>query len=330
MKKYPSNLLRIWSIMMLSLVSLGLLLACGDNTATAVPPTTAANTSTGTTSAATTNATTIAATTAFPIEVTDDAGRKVKITKAPTRIISLAPSNTEILYDLGLADKVVGVDQYSDYPAEAKNKAQVGSFSDINMEKVVSLTPDLVLATNLHSKTVVPALEKQNLTVIVLQPNNIAGIKQNFELLGKVTGVPAVAAEREKAFQARLDKVTEKLKSVTKKTTLFFDVGDLYTAGPGSFLNDMIEKAGGANIVTDTSTAYPQLSNEKIIDSDPDVIITSFDLNSLKGRAGWDKISAVKNNRLFAIDPNLTNRPGPRVAEGIELIAKILYPDLFK
>ncbi|NWJ46585.1 MAG: ABC transporter substrate-binding protein [Chloroflexi bacterium] len=321
-----------------------LLVACGDNTATSVPATT--TTKVATTSAATTASaltTTAAATTAatFPLELKDDAGRTVKLAKAATKIVSLAPSSTEILYALGLAEQVVGVDQFSNYPPEAAKKEQVGSFADINLEKVISLSPDLVLATSLHLKTVVPTLEQRNINVIVFDPKDLAGVVANIKLVGKAAGVPDKGDTEAKNFQNRLDNVASKVKNASKKVTVFFDLGDLYTVAAGSFLNDMIEKAGGVNIAPAGTNPYPQLTNEVIIAADPQVIILSSGdggfvkddaaaISTVTARAGWDKLTAVKNKNIRTVIADLTNRPGPRAAEGVEQIALALYPDLFK
>jgi len=352
---------RFWATWLLALISLGLLLACGDPTATTVPAktTVAATAATTTTAIATTtaaltttvaaNTTTVATTTAaptttvapttaaaFPVEVKDDAGRSVKVAKTPLKIVSLAPSNTEILYALGLGDKVVGVDQYSNFPEEATKKEKVGGFSDTNIEKVVGLSPDLVLATSIHQKTIVPALEARNLTVVILQPKDLAGVAENMRMIGKLAGVRDKAETEAKNFQTKLDKVTAKLSGASQKASVFFDLGDLYTFAPGAFVNDMLVRAGGTNIVTDTSNPFPQLTNELVVAADPTVILTTAEpddataLVDFSKRAGWDKLTAVKNKRVVALNPDVTNRPGPRAADGVELIARALYPDLFK
>ncbi|MEI7555908.1 ABC transporter substrate-binding protein [Candidatus Chlorohelix sp.] len=308
--------------------------ACGDNTAIPV---------TATTKVVTTNSVTTAAATAaiFPLELKDDAGRTVKLAKAATKIVSLAPSSTEILYALGLGDSVVGVDQFSNFPPEASKKEQVGSFSDINLEKVISLSPDLVFATSLHLKTVVPTLEQRNINVVVFAPKDLLGVVDNIKLVGKAAGVPEKGAAEAKNFQNRLDTVAAKVKNASKKASVFFDLGDLYTVASGSFLNDMIEKAGGLNIAPAGTNPYPQLTNEAIIAADPQVIILSSGdggfvkddaaaISAVSARAGWDKLTAVKNKNIRTVIADLTNRPGPRAAEGVEQIALALYPDLFK
>ncbi len=343
------NFARFWAMGLIALISLGLLMACGDPTATTVPTTSAATTTVkatttavATTTVATTTTavptTTIATTAAaaFPVEVKDDAGRSVKLTKAPLKIVSLAPSNTEILYALGLGDKVVGVDQYSNFPEEATKKEKVGGFSDTNIEKVVGLSPDLVLATSIHQKTIVPALEARNLTVIILQPKDLAGVADNMRMIGKLAGVSDKGETEAKNFVAKLDKVSNKVAGAAQKASVFFDLGDLYTFAPGTFINDMLTRAGGRNIVSDTANPFPQLTNELIVTADPTVILTTAEaddatsLVNFSKRAGWDKLTAMKNKRVVVLNPDLTNRPGPRAADGVEAIARALYPDLFK
>ncbi|MHB1006860.1 MAG: ABC transporter substrate-binding protein [Chloroflexota bacterium] len=276
---------------------------------------------------------------AFPLTITDDAGRSVTLTKAPQRIISLASSNTELIYAIGLQDKLVGVDDYSDYPAEAKTKEKVGGFSKPNLEKIVALTPDVLLLTNIHVKTVLPELESRGLKAIVIQPETLDKVPGNVRLLGKL-GDKQDAAEKVAADIAkRIDAVANKAKTATSKTRVFFELDpELITVGPGTFLNDMIVKVGGENIAADAKTAWPKLSPEAIVTKDPQVIILSdhgserggVTADMVKARPGWSVISAVKAGKVELLpDQDLTNRPGPRAVEGLEYLARTLHPELF-
>jgi iron complex transport system substrate-binding protein len=271
------------------------------------------------------------------ISVTDDAGRQVTLKGLPTRVVSLAPSNTEVLYALGLADRVVGVTEYCNYPPEAKQKRKVGGFSKIDLEQVVGLAPDLVVATSIHLKTVVPELEKRGLTVVVVEPRNVDDVLAKITFVGKLTGASESAAKLTAQLRNRIDAIASKVATAKTKPRVFYEIDkSLYTPGPGSFIDDMIAKAGGMNIAADAKSSYTQLSAEAIIAKDPEVILLG-DMNfgespaSVQARPGWANLSAVKAGRIVPIaDENVIARPGPRIVEGLELIARALYPELFE
>lgn len=309
---------------------------------TAPATTAAATTSVATTAAATTSAATTAATgssapTTYPLTITDDAKQNLKFDKAPARIVSLAPSNTELAFALGLGDKVVGIDDNSNYPAEVSKIDKVGGFSSTNLEKIVSLSPDLVLAAGITSKEIITSLQSRKLTVLILNPFDLAGITTNLRLLGQIANVPDKANAAIKTFQDKLDEVSAKVKGASARPRVFYELDPtLFTVGPGSFIDEIITLAGGQNIVTDTSNPYPQLNQEAVVSKDPEVIFVGDDTGGtdtpalIMARPGWNVISAVKNKRVFAVSADLVNRPGPRAALGVEAIAKLLYPDLFK
>ena len=271
------------------------------------------------------------------ITVTDDAGRQVTLKNLPARIVSLAPSNTEVVYALGLGDALVGDTEYCDYPPEAKSKPKIGGFANIDLEKVVGLNPDLVLATDIHAKTIVPELEKRGITVVVIEPQNVDDVLAKITFVGKLTGASENAAKLTAQLKSRIDAVTAKVATAKFKPRVFYEIDkSLYTPGPGSFIDDMLTKAGGVNIAADAKGSYAQLSPEAIIAQDPQVVLLG-DMNfgespeSVKARPGWSNISAVKAGRIVPIpDENVIARPGPRIVEGLEMLARALYPELFK
>lgn len=277
---------------------------------------------------------------AFPFTITDDAQRSVTIQKEPVRVVSLASSNTELVYALGLQDKLVGVDDYSDYPAEAKNKEKVGSFSKPSVEKIVSLAPDLVLATNIHVKAVLPELEKRGLTVVVFQPPKLERVQSNLELLAKIGAKADVGAKVAGEFQRRVEAVTSKTRSLATRPRVFFELSpDLISAGADTFLDDLIAKAGGENIARDAQGPWPKLSPESIVLKDPEVIVLSdmgserggVTIDMVKARPGWSAISAVKTGRIVPLeDVDIVNRPGPRAVDGLDFLARTIHPELFK
>lgn len=275
------------------------------------------------------------------ITLTDDAGRTVEITRTPQRIISLAPSNTEILFALGLGNKIVGVTDFCDYPEEAKAIEKVGGLEP-NMEKIVALKPDLVLAIGGSPAQVEKALEieKLGLTVLVLEPADIEGIIANIELVGKATGAEKEASELVAEMHKRLNNIMAKTKAAKSKPKVFFeldatDPSKPYTPGPGSFIDALITLAGGSNIGASAKMQWAQLSTEEIIAQDPEVIVLG-DANygvtaeMVKARPGWSVITAVKNGAIYPIDDVLVSRPGPRIMDGLEALAKIIHPELFE
>ncbi len=312
---------RKFSVGLVGLTTLTLVLvACASApTPTSIPPTQAP------------------ASAAFPFTFTDDAGRQVTLKAAPQRVVSLAPSNTETIYALGKGALVVGVTEFCDYPAQAKEKPKVGGFAKIDLEKVVGLSPDLVLATDLHAKSVVPELEKRGLVVVVIEPKTVDQVISKLATFGKLLGANDEATNLTARLKSRVDAVSAKVATVKTKPRVFYEIDKtLFTAGPGSFIDDLLVKAGALNIAADTKTAYPQLTTEAILAKDPEVIFLGDMLfgetpEKVKERPGWSNITAVKTGRIIPItDENIIARPSPRIVEGLEMIARALYPDLFK
>lgn len=269
----------------------------------------------------------------FPMTLTDDAGRKVTLAKEPKRLLSLASSDTEILFALGLGDRVVGVDQYSDFPAAAKDKPKVGSFVKPEMEKILALEPDLVLGTEMHVKTTLPELEKRGLTTMIVTPKGVRAVLEGIKLLGQATGRQKEAEALTGAMGDRIASVEARWKGSTPVRTFFELSPELHTAGPGSFMDDMIRIAGGSNIAAGAGKEWPQLNQESLFLADPEVILLADhgsaggqSPQSVAARPGWQQVTAVKAGHVFEIDPNLTNRPGPRVVDGLEMIAGKLHP----
>lgn len=274
------------------------------------------------------------------ISVVDDAGRAVEVMGVPERIISLAPSNTEILFALGLGDKVVGVTDFCDYPEEAQEIEKVG-FVEINLEKIVDLEPDLVLyiggAAQLEKTQ---TMEDLGLTVLVLAPSDIEGIFADIELVGRATGTEDEAADLVRELRARMDEVLSRAAQAERQPLVFYELDATdparpWTAGPGSFIDALITMAGGVNLGTSAEMEWVQFSTEEIIAQDPEIIILGdanygTTMESVKERPGWGVITAVKEGAINPIDDNLVSRPGPRIVDGLEELAGIIHPELFK
>ena len=276
-----------------------------------------------------------------PGNIVDGLGRQVTINAVPQRIVSLAPSNTEILFALGLGDKVVGVTEYCNYPEAAKTKPKVGGFSTVDIEKVVSLRPDLVLATQIHSKTIIPALEKLGLTVVALTPSSLTGVLDSITLVGKITGQSKEASELVKDLSTRITAIadkTQKLSPAQRPRVFYVTWHDpLMTAGTGTLSNDVISQAGGQNIASDI-TGDKTIDLETVINRDPEVIIVSVGMGTgedspwqyIKSESRLKNTQALLADRVYKIDGDLIHRPGPRIVEALEQMAQFIHPELFK
>ncbi|MCL6432563.1 MAG: cobalamin-binding protein [Anaerolineae bacterium] len=306
--------------------------ACRPSQPTGVPAPTVETPAAATTSTA---APTLTPTSA-PITIVDDANTEITLEAEPERIVSLVPSMTEILFALGLGDRVVGVTTFCDYPEEAKSKEKVGSFAEIDLEKVVGLSPDLVLGGSLHSQAVAPALRERGLTVALLEATDVETTLAQIETIGKLTGRTPEAQALVADIRARLDRVAEKVARVERRPRVFWELDAmLYTGGRDSFVDGLITLAGGDNVGRRLQGEWPQFNLEALIEADPEVIVLADHAfgetaEQVRARPGWNVITAVKEGRIIEVeDINLVSRPGPRVGEAVEYIARQLHPDLF-
>jgi iron complex transport system substrate-binding protein len=272
---------------------------------------------------------------------TDDLGRTVTIQATPHRIVSLSPSNTEILFALGEGAEVVGTDDYSDYPAEAKNITHVGSdYPSFSIETIISLKPDLAIAFGYTLPDYVTQLQNLGIPVIVLAPKDVGGVISDITMVGKITGAAPAAKTLTTGMQNSLNTVESKIKDVTAPRVLWefdgTDPGNPWIAGPGSFNDALITLAGGQDVGARGPASSWQMSTEDIVKADPQIIILDdyqfgVTVQSAAQRPGWSTITAVKDGAIYPItDSNLTDRPGPRVIQGLQLLANIIHPELFK
>ncbi|MDA8233510.1 MAG: cobalamin-binding protein [Clostridia bacterium] len=274
----------------------------------------------------------------FPLKITDATKNEVVIEAKPKRIVSLTPSNTEILFALGLEKEIVGVTTWCDYPAKAKEKEKIGDLTT-NVEKVVALQPDLVVATASMNDQAIGALRKLGVTVLAVEPQNVREVTDAVQLIAKATGKETKGQEVVKGMQDILAQVEKKLSQLTaeQKVKVFIEVGyePLFTAGKGSFVDDLVRSAGGINVASEVK-AYQQYSLEQLLTVNPQVILATDyyylkENQKVEKRADWKNIEAVKQGRVIGnLDANLLTRPGPRSAEAVKAIAQALYPDLFK
>ena len=279
-------------------------------------------------------------TVSYPIEIIDQLGRTVKLDRIPQRIISLAPSNTEILFALGLADRVVAVTDYCNYPKAAQEKPKVGGFSTVDIERVVEIQPDLILAANIHKEEVIPALERFDLTVVYLDPTNLEEVLEAIMLVGQYTGEEDKASQLVTDMMSRIEAITNKTANLTdaQKPRVFSIIwhDPLMSVGMG-LRHDLILQAGGINIIEELDEEYPSVSLEWVIDKNPEVIIAGVGMGTgedltFQFALNEDRLAGVDarlNNRVYQIDLDLIGRSGPRIVQGFEIVAKMIHPEIF-
>ena len=279
--------------------------------------------------------------TSFPLEMVDQGGRLVRIEKVPEKIISLAPSNTEIIYALGLENKLIGVTEYCDYPGAAEQKPMVGGFSTIDIEKVVEIEPDLILAANIHKDEVIPQLERLGFTVLTLDPETISEVLEAIDLIGQFTGKTEEASHLTAEMEKRIKAVTEKTSELpeSQRLRVFYVLwhDPLMTAGSTTRIHELIKKAGGFNIAQDLTEEYPKMSLEAVIIANPQVIIAGSGHGSGQDapfhfaltEPRLSEVEARLEGRIYEIDSDLTSRPCPRIVDGLEKLAEFIQPQLF-
>lgn len=271
-----------------------------------------------------------------PIVLTDDFGREVTLEKPAVRIVSLAPSTTEMLFALGLGDKVVGVTEFCNYPLEAKTKTHVGGFGLPSVEKIVSVQPDLVVAASLQ-QTVVEQLEQLGIAVIAVNPQNIEQVINNALLLGEATGATQEARAVEANLRAALREVEEKTKGLAAegRPLVYFEIwhDPITSAGPNTFIHELITRAGGINIAANAATNFPVLSLEEILAKEPAAMFRGHGggtVDEIRQRPNWENVPAIRDNRVYLVNEDLILRPGPRLALGLREVAELLHPDLWR
>jgi iron complex transport system substrate-binding protein len=284
----------------------------------------------------------VAGQTAFPVTVTDDAGRRVTVRQAPLRIVSAAPSNTEILFAIGVGDRVAGVTTACDYPAAARDKPKIGGLRP-SLEAIVALSPDLFVGIRGTAPDVIAALEAQQVAVIILNPADFPGVVGNVRTMGRLTGATGAADRVAGEMEARWSAVGARAKGVTRRPRVLYEIdatdpAAISAAGPGTFIDAMINTAGGENVLTALTPGqqYPRISAEVVLQADPDLIVLGDapfgqSRETVAQRPGWGVLSAVQRGAVVEIaDSDVTSRPGPRLVEGLELVAQAIHPEIFK
>lgn len=270
-------------------------------------------------------------------QLTDQGGRSVVVPERPQRVVSLAPSITEVVYALGRQELLKGTTQYSDDPPAAKQLPRVGSYVRLDIEKIVALKPDLCLAIkDGNPRHAVTRLEELGIPVYVVDPRNLAGIIEMITGLGEVLSAAEAAARITTEMRSRAERVAARLGPAPGRPRVFFqiDASPIVSAGRGTFIDELITLAGGRNLANGAE-GYPRFGWEEVLRFDPEVAIVAsmaggFSVSELK--AGWQKwptLTAVKNQRLHVIDASLVDRPTPRLLDGLEAFARIIHPEIF-
>ncbi|PLT30809.1 ABC transporter substrate-binding protein [Peribacillus deserti] len=279
---------------------------------------------------------------AFPMTITDDEKEKVTIEKKPEKIVSITPSTTEIAFALGLGDQIVGVSDFDNYPKEALKKEKVGA-QDINVEKILSLQPDLALLDDFHYKNhaeVIKQLKDAGITVVIINSskNTFDQVYDSIELLGRATGTSQKAESIIKDMKDRMEDVKEKAAKVNEQKRVWVEVApqpDIYTTGKGTFMQEMLDTIGAVN-VAEGQQGWVKMNEEEAVKFNPDVVIVTYGDyvknpdQQVLNRKGWSEVPAVKNKQVFNVNSDTVTRPGPRLVEGVETLGKFIYPDIFK
>ncbi|MGI8314633.1 ABC transporter substrate-binding protein [Halobacillus mangrovi] len=278
----------------------------------------------------------------YPLTVTDALGQEVTFEKEPEKIISTIPSNGEILFTLGLSEEVVGVSDYANYPEEATQKEKIGG-QDLNVEKILSLEPDLVLshASGAHnSEQALKQIRDAGIKVFVVQEaTSFEAVYESIQTIGKVTGASEKAEEIVTGMKEDLEAIKEKTSGITEedKKEVFIEVSpapEIYSGGKETFLNEMLQVINAKNVVGDQEGWF-KMNNEAIVELQPEVIITTYGYytenpkEKVLSREGWDSVPAIEQEQVYDVHSDLVTRPGPRLVEGVNELGKAIYPEVF-
>lgn len=271
-------------------------------------------------------------------EVTDHSGRVVRVPVSPQRVIALAPSITEIVFAVHRENILAGVTRFSNYPEAATRLPQVGSYVQLDIEKIVSLAPDLCIAIkDGNPLQVVRRIEAMGIPVFAIYPMEIDSVIRSVHDIGDLLNAQKEADLLVSDMKQRLNRIEEKVSGISEKPTVFFQIGvaPIVSAGSGTFIHELIERAGGKN-AAGAYTGYPMFSKEEVLSLAPDVMVLTsmarqkvFD-DVIREWRQWEDLPAVRDNRIYMVDSDLYDRPSPRIVSGLEELAKLLHPQLFQ
>ncbi len=267
----------------------------------------------------------------------DEAGREVEVKGPPQRIVSVAPSVTEILFAMGLGDRIVGVSAYCQFPPEARKKEKIGGYINPSLEKIVALKPDLVIGiAEGDLKSFVDKLAGLKIPVYITNPQNVSEVITSIQKIGEVTFSSPAARKITAAMEARIQDIQNRVRGKPRYRVLhILDFDPLISAGKGTFVDDLIRLAGGRNLAEKASGRYPRFSMEEVLAQDPEVLLLASMTQDpmTEQRQWWERwksISAVKHGRIYVLDSDLIHRPSPRIVDGLEQVARAIHPEAFK
>lgn len=276
----------------------------------------------------------------FPVTFTDDAGREVTIEEEPETLISIQTSNTEILYALGVGNRLIGVSDYCNYPQEALEVQKVGG-QDMDAELIMTLLPDVVFATKYHfdnHENILKQYEDAGIKVVVTgSATSFDDAYSTMKMLATATGTEDKADEIIQDMKDRRAAIEEKAKEITNPKKVWVEVSpepDIFTTGTNTFMHEMLQTIHAVN-AAEAHEGWVKLTEEEIVALNPDVIITTYGYyvenpaDGVLARDGWQEVNAVKNGQVFDVDSDTVTRPGPRLIEGVEQLAKLIYPEVF-
>ncbi|AZV45501.1 iron ABC transporter substrate-binding protein [Peribacillus asahii] len=327
-EKWGISMKKLSSLSAVLVLSVGLMAGCGDSSKEENASTSKGNEPT--------------ATQAFPVTIKDAAGEEVTIEKEPKKIVSLIPSNTEIVFELGAGDNVVGVSDNDNYPKEVEKIEKIGGM-EMNTEKVIAMEPDLVLAhaSNAHNGSEgIKQLKEVGIPVLVVNDSqNFEQVYESIEMIGQATGENEAAEELVQDMQEDLKEIEEKAKAVTEqdRKKVLIEVSpapEIYSPGKNTFMNEMLQIIGADNVAGDLE-GWAKIDEESMIAANPDVIVTTYGyytedpVAQVKSRNGWEDVTAIKQEQIYDVHSDLVTRSGPRLVEGVEELAEAIYPEIF-
>lgn len=269
--------------------------------------------------------------------VTDQLGRVMVLPDNPVRIISLIPSITEIVFELGQGKRIIGVTQYSDFPEEVKKLSRVGSYVNLDLERIIALKPDLCLATrDGNPREEVLAIASMGIPVYVVNPRDLTSVMDTVLEIGNILNVKDDAEKLVKGLRNRVARVDALVSKTKLRPRVFFQIGvaPIVSVGSNTYIHELIVRAGGKN-VAEGPVSYPRFSSEQVLVLSPEImIITSMERGQVfeevkEEWSRWKTIPAVKNNRITLVDSNILDRPTPRMVDGLELLVEIIHPEIF-
>lgn len=269
--------------------------------------------------------------------VIDDLGQEVVFDKVPETVISLQPSNTEILFALGVGDKIVGVTQFDNYPEEAKSIERVSDSVNINAERIIELNPDVVFAYTIGEKESIQPLVEAGIPVFVIKSaTSFEDVYDDIEQIAQVMGVTEKGEELIGEIKAQIEAVKKQVQTVDKPKTIYLEISpapDIYTTGGNTFQNEILQKAGVENAFADQD-GWIKVAEEEVIQRDPDIIATTVKggadpVGEIKGRPGWQDLTAIQNGDVYLLDEEMLTRPGPRIGQAVQAVAEMAYPEIF-